>query len=195
MTGILTMFRDRLSRLGGDRRGVGAVEFALIAPVLVVLYIGSLEVSVAMSVNKKIARAASTIADLVTQRTSVDKTFLATMQDVAESVVTPFPANGLKIKVTGIAIDSGNTATVAWSWDETGGEPYGKGSETTVPTQLSIKDTFLVRAEVIMDYDLLLILPGVSGIDAKTITMHKTYHLRQRIGDAVTCSDCGPATS
>ena len=64
MTGCLERMNRAVRRLRGNQSGVGAVEFALIAPVLIMLYMGSLEVSVAMSVNKKLARAASTVADL-----------------------------------------------------------------------------------------------------------------------------------
>ena len=37
--------RDRLTRLAGDERGVSAVEFALLLPVMLTLYLGGVEVS------------------------------------------------------------------------------------------------------------------------------------------------------
>lgn len=183
--------RTFLSRFRKERGGVGAVEFALIAPVLIVLYVGSLETSVAMSVNKKVTRASNSIADLVTQRTNVNKNFLKTMVDVSESVIAPFPIKNLKIAITGITIDSSGTPKVTWSWSEKNNQPYTPGTTVSVPSQLKIASTFLVRTEVKMDHELMLILPGVSGIDAKTLTMSKTYYLRQRIGDAVVCDNCG----
>ncbi|WP_245415342.1 TadE/TadG family type IV pilus assembly protein [Hoeflea marina] len=186
----MTRMRGAIDRLRRDRSGVGAVEFALIAPVLIVLYIGSLEISVAMSVNKKVARAASSIADLVTQNTDVNKTMLKTMVDVAQSIITPFQVNGLKIRISGIKIDSTGKETIAWSWDEKNTRPYAVGSVTTVPTDLDVKNTFLVRTEVSLQHSLLLVTPNIQDVDVKTLTMSKTYHLRQRIGDEVACSDC-----
>ena len=106
MTGILIGLNRALRKLRYDRDGVGAVEFALIAPVLIVLYMGSLEVSVAMSVNKKLARAASTVADLVTQSETVDKTYLGTMLNVAQSVMTPFRSDAIKVKITDLLSES-----------------------------------------------------------------------------------------
>lgn len=190
-SGMMTKLASAVRGFRGDRRGVGAVEFALIAPVLIILYIGSLEISVAMSVNKKIARATSTVADLVTQQSEVDKKFLGTMVDVAQSVISPFKTTGLKVKVTGIKIDAAKNATVAWSWKDDGTEAYVKNSAIAIPSQLQIASTFLIRAEVEMGYDLLLVLPGVSDIETKHLTMSKTYHLRQRVGDPITCSNCG----
>ena len=176
---MLTKLASALRAFRGNREGVGAVEFAIVAPVLIVLYIGSLEVSVALSANKKIARASSTVADLVTQHDGdVNKAFLATMVDVSESVISPFKTTGLSVKITGINLDSTGKATVVWSWKN-------------VPSQLQIPSTFLVRSEVQMDYDLLLALPGVSAIENRHLTLGKTYHMRERLGGSVSCTDCG----
>lgn len=190
MTGILIALNQTVRRLRGDRSGVGAVEFALIAPVLIVLYMGSLEISVAMSVNKKLARAASTVADLVTQDESVDKAFLASMVNVAQSVMTPYRSDGLKIKITGISIDASGVGRTSWSWQQDNTRPYTVGSTQTLPKDLAIPNTFLVRSELQFDHKLLLIMPDIQDIDVRTLTMKKTYHLRQRIGDSVTCSNC-----
>lgn len=190
MSGVLSAIRSRAACFGRDRRAVGAVEFALIAPVLIVLYIGSLEISVAMSVNKKIARAASTIADLVTQETDVNKIYLQTMVDVAKSVITPFKTDAVKVRVVGIKIDSLAKPKVAWSWDETNKAALAVGSDISIPPELIVKDTFLIRTDVAMDYEMLMILPALKDVQVKTIKMSKTYHLRQRIGDEVACGDC-----
>lgn len=190
MTGYMDRINRTVRTLRGDRSGVGAVEFALIAPVLIVLYMGSLEISVAMSVNKKLARAASTIADLVTQDSSVDKAFLNSMVNVAESVMTPFPSDGMKVKITGIAIDSTGVGKASWSWQEDGTRPYTNNSTQALPDELAIPDTFLVRTEVEFDHKLLLFVPDLPKIDVRTLQMKKIYHLRQRIGDNVACSNC-----
>lgn len=190
-TGFLTRFNASLRRFRGDREGVGAVEFALIAPVLIVLYIGSLEVSVAMSVNKKLARASSSVADLVTQKDSVNKAYLANMVDVAESVMAPFKSSGLKLKITAISIDASKKATVVWSWKDDGTKAYATGSQTTVPSQLNIASTFLVRTELNLNYDLFLFSSDDEGSQMRHLNMGKTYHLRPRVASTVSCSDCG----
>lgn len=190
MTGILMGLKQTARRLRGNRDGVGAVEFALIAPVLIILYMGSVEISVAMSVNKKLARASSTVADLITQEDKVDKTFLASMMNVAESVMTPFRSDGVKLKVTGIAIDATGKATAAWSWQDDGSRPYSVNSTQTLPNDLAIPNTFLIRTEIEFDHELLVVLPGVKDIDIRTLKMSKTYHLRQRMGDSINCQGC-----
>ncbi|MEM5470996.1 TadE/TadG family type IV pilus assembly protein [Hoeflea sp. AS60] len=190
MNGILVKLNRAVTRLRGDKSGVGAVEFALIAPVLIVLYMGSLEISVAMSVSKKLARASSTVADLVTQGETVDKAFLKSMVNVAQSVMMPFRTDGMKVKITGINIDGSGVGKATWSWQQDNTQPYAKDSTQTLPKDLAIPNTFLVRTEIEFDHKLLLIMPGLSDVDIRTLNMKKTYHLRQRIGDSVTCSNC-----
>jgi Flp pilus assembly protein TadG len=147
MSGMLIGLAQTARRLRGNRDGVGAVEFALIAPVLIILYMGSLEISVAMSVNKKLARASSTVADLITQEETVNKTYLASMVNVAQSVMTPFRSDGIRVKVTGIAINGAGQGTTSWSWQDDNSRPYSVGSTQSLPSDLAIPNTFLVRTE------------------------------------------------
>jgi Flp pilus assembly protein TadG len=58
---------SRRRRFLGDGRGVAAVEFALIAPILVVLALGCFEVPRYVMVFQKLSRTSSGVADLVAQ--------------------------------------------------------------------------------------------------------------------------------
>ena len=60
-----------LRRLIADRRGVSAVEFALVAPILVLLYFGLVELSQAATADRRLAHATSAVGDLVAQASSV----------------------------------------------------------------------------------------------------------------------------
>jgi hypothetical protein len=45
-----------------------------------------------------------------------------------QSVMTPFRSNGIKLKVTGIAINGAGQATASWSWQDDNSRPYSVGS-------------------------------------------------------------------
>ncbi len=109
-----------------DQRGVGAVEFAIIAPILIAIYITCFELTIGLSVSKRVTKATGTVADLVTQQTSVTKASLAGMVDVSKAIFVPYntSTNALKLKITGISVDATSTPKVAWSWDQAGGRPY-----------------------------------------------------------------------
>eukprot|EP01035_Chromulina_nebulosa_P043534 gene43534-58954_t len=99
-----------------DRNGVGGVEFALIAPMLLVLYLSAFELTIGLSIAKKASLASSTITDLMTRTDKVAKADLLVMEDVAKSMFVPYPSRDLSIKITGIIVSNTGAPTVAWSW-------------------------------------------------------------------------------
>ena len=189
-----TKLRKSFSRLTKSEDGVGAVEFALIVPVLLILYVGALELSVAMSIDKKVAKATSISTDLITQGTSTDKSTLQEMLGVARSVVAPFDSSSLNKQVVGIQVDAAGNSTIAWSWDETNTRPLVNDDPITIPDAFEIPNTFLLQTTVDMDYDLLMLVPegegGLGGFIERTINLNKVYYLHQREADTITCSDC-----
>ena len=81
---------DRWLKFVKDNRGVGAIEFAFVAPILVVLYIGAVEMTIALAVDTKVSRAGNITLDLITQGTTTSRAELDAMEDVAESVLAPY---------------------------------------------------------------------------------------------------------
>jgi Flp pilus assembly protein TadG len=188
-TGIMMPIR----RFIKDRSGVGGVEFAILAPILISLYITCFELTIGFSVSKRVTRAAGTIADLITQQSSVNETYLGTMVDVAEAIFVPYnsSASNIALKVTGVTIDSTGTPKVAWSWDKMNGKPYAVGTVVDgVPTDMKVAGTFLVRTELSVPHELLMFLPGVISAENRSITMQRTYFYRPRVGDSIGCGDC-----
>lgn len=181
-----------LSRLRKCEEGVGAVEFALIVPMLLIIYVGAVEISVAMSVDKKVAKASAIASDLITQSSIIDKNTLGEMHGVAQAVLAPFDATDLELEVVGISVDSSGNATVAWSWDEDHLRPYPVGTPITIHGALLIPDTFLVQTTINLDHDVLLAIPEDAsvGFMDRNIRMEKVYYLHQRDGEDIDCTDC-----
>lgn len=188
---LLSLKTEAFRAFWRDRKGTGAIEFAIIAPLLIMTYIGSFEISLGFSIARKVSRAASTVADVLTQQTTVDKVTLDGMKDVAKSIMSPYEMTDYTLKMTGIKMTAPGTGIVAWSRDEDGGTPYLAGSTVTVPTDISSTNTFIVRSELMVPHQLLLFAPGLADNTLKTINLSKTYYYRQRVGTEITCSDCG----
>lgn len=177
-------------RFARDRRGVGGVEFALIAPLLLALYITSFELTIGLSVSKRVTRSASTIADLVTQQSKVTTSDLQQMINVTNAIFTPYKTQNLSLKVTGITLDASSNPTVAWSWAQNGSRPYANNSAVNVPTDMRAPNTFLVRAEVSVTHELLMFMPGLMPNQWKTLTLSREFFYRQRVGTSITCDGC-----
>lgn len=179
-----------LRRFGSDVRGIGGVEFALIAPLLLFLYITAFELTIGLSVSKRVTRTASTVADLVTQQSKVTTSDLQQMISVANSIFTPYRPENLKVKITGVTLDASGSPTVAWSWAQDGSRPYSNSSAVNVPTDMRSASTFLVRAEVSVTHQLLMFMPGLMPSNLQTITLNREFYYRQRVGTSITCDGC-----
>ena len=178
-----------LRRFVEDRRGIGAIEFAIVAPLLVMAYVGAFEISVAVTVSRKVQRASSTVSDLLTQTATTNKATIDTMKEVAKHVLAPFSIQGYSMKITGIAVAADGKATVAWSRDSNAGTPYPAGTVITLPATLEAKNTFIVRTELVVPHNVLLMMPTLSS-RLNQIDLSKTSYFRQRKGDKIDCTDC-----
>lgn len=183
-----------------DRRGIAAVEFALVVPIMLVMYLGTLEISGAVSINRKVSRVASTVADLVTQQDSVTKDELDNIMEIGEAVLFPYTVRKPDIWITAINVDSSypKGGKVAWSRRYNEGtfqSGVPEGDDTWVPTDLRIDGTFLVKVEAELDYvPLAAWLIGSSIGTTKggvgMIEMSERYYLRPRLGEDIPCPDC-----
>ena len=131
-------------RLWGDRKGIAAVEFALIAPLLLALYFVTMELSLGIETNRKVGRIGSMVADLVTQKSSVEKSEVEAIMQLGQALIQPYNRSKPKIVVTAIKITDEATPRVLVDWsrqvaNDLFSVPYAKNSATTVPEQLKIR--------------------------------------------------------
>src|SRR3954451_4338754 len=96
--------RRLLRRFRDDKRGVSAVEFAMLLPLMVTLYIGGVEVSSAIAVDRKVTLVARTVGDLVAQSTSVNATDMTNILNAASSVVQPYASALIKVTVSRLCV-------------------------------------------------------------------------------------------
>lgn len=198
----MTSLWRKAARLLYDRRGIAAVEFAFIAPLLLSLYFVTMEISLGVEASKKVNRIGSMVADLITQRPgSIDKTEVEAIMQLGQALIEPYNRSKPKIIVTAIKISDDATPKVQVDWSRQiinglFSVPYVKNAATTVPDQLKIRNTFLIRVESALDYRPLITwsaaqkptLGLTSAFDK--IAMSETYYLRPRMSATITCGDC-----
>lgn len=178
------------SSLARDKKGVGAVEFAIVTPILIMAYIGAFEISVGFTVSGKVARAASTVADLVAQQSTVDKTYLGNMKNVAQTMLAPYKGFNFTLKISGIKVDNTNKGTVIWSRDQNGATPYAVNSTVNLPAQFATKGAFVIRTELIVPHELLLFAPNLASKSITNINLAKTAYFRSRQAETISCTNC-----
>jgi Flp pilus assembly protein TadG len=172
-------------RFGCDERGVSAVEFAFIAPLLILFYFGMAETCQLLMAKRRISHAGAAVADLVSQgkgpalKADLDDKLLA-----AQSIVYPFPTTSLRIQLTSVRArnpTAGGDPMVDWSYPAGG---RAKDSTFAVGTPLNPGESVIV-AEVTYSYNSSI---GYFIPAAKALTYKAEY--RPRREDYITCTDC-----
>src|SRR5689334_24418866 len=91
---------QRLVRFGKDRRGVSAVEFAMLLPLMITLYLGSVEISQGVAIDRKVTLTTRTVADLASQVSSINNADMTNMLNATSAVIAPFDASRLRVVVS-----------------------------------------------------------------------------------------------
>jgi Flp pilus assembly protein TadG len=176
---LLARYFPRLARLAGDERGVSAVEFALLLPLMLALYLGSVEISQGIGADRKVTLTARTVADLVSQVASISNSDMTNSLNAASAVMAPFPVGKLKVTVSSVAVDANGKATIAWS-DTLNGTKRAVGSTVTLPSALVVANSSLIWSEVQFAYT-----PTVGYIVSGTLTLKDQIYMRPRLSEKV----------
>lgn len=180
--------RSILSRFRADASGVGAVEFAMIAPFLFLLYLGGSELTIAITVDRKVEHTAATINDLVTQAQSLTADELKGIYGISKALILPYSTEGLKVGVTSVQIDDKGKATVDWSCPTTGLPKTAKGTPFTLPAEFStLRERNIIVTETHYAYK-----PLSGAVFDGAFEMGATNYLEPRIGANVMSEGCAP---
>ena len=177
---IVATMTARASRFAADRRGVSAVEFALLAPLMVAIYLSGVEVSQGIGIDRKVTLTAAAMANLAAQNSTVSNSDMANYFAAASSIMVPYSATTLKITVTCLTIDSTGKATVKWS-DTKNGTARAVGSVVTIPSALAVANTSLVFAEVSYAYK-----PVIGYVITGTMTLADQMYMSPRQSTTIT---------
>ncbi len=104
-----------MSRWRSGERGTIAIEAAIILPLLVMILLGMVEFSQALTVKRRVQSVASTTADLVAQSETVTTAQLNDIASIGSQLMLPFSSTGIALTITSVAEDSNNNITVQWS--------------------------------------------------------------------------------
>ena len=159
---------NALTRFRKDDRGVAAVEFALVAPILILAYLGMAELTLGLMAARRTEHLASTVGDLASQSDNLQALDITDLFAIGTSMMPPFPAGtALKIRLSEVEMNTSNKAIVQWSKNQNWtGTAYVNGV-TPIPqittTQLA-QGQFLIMTEVEYDYASPIgnFLPGIT---------------------------------
>lgn len=153
-------FATRAAKLSRQDSGLAAVEFALILPILVVLWFGGVELTQGLSVDRRLNNLASAVGDLVARSKIVTTADVNLIFDIAPGAMYPYcktesacNAAGLGMRITAVNMNGAGNSSVAWSVGQGVGD-YADGADmnNVVPATLRVPDTQIIVAEVYYTY-------------------------------------------
>jgi Flp pilus assembly protein TadG len=181
----------------GDCRGIAATEFAVIVPIMLVMFFGTVEFSSGVAVDRKVTLVARTLSDLTSQSTTVADSDMTNFFTASSAILTPYTPAPTKGTISELYVNPTTLkATVQWSRAATvnaAGVPTliagrAVSSPVTIPSALAVGGTYLIFSEVSYLYT-----PTVGYVMNKAgITLSDVAYTRPRQS---TCVYYNPATS
>ena len=141
----------RSLRFAADRRGSSAVEFALLLPLMLIMYFGSIQITDAISADRQVTMVASTVAEITSQYTTVSSNDVSNILAAASAVLTPFPVANAKVTLSSVLIDANGNATVDWSATLNGAQRSGTVT-SSIPATLLVPNTSVIWGEATYNY-------------------------------------------
>lgn len=165
----------RRTTLLRNQDGTVAVEFAFIAPVLIALFLGSVELCYALVCREKVTTVAASASDLVAQDETISLTQVNDVFAAVNAILYPYPTTGTSIIITSIKQNAAKTGYIVdWSvpYNATA---HAKGAAMTVPAGLITNGGSVILAEVSYTYT----PPFTQGVTSG-FTMTDSFYSRPR---------------
>jgi Flp pilus assembly protein TadG len=177
---------QRIRRFLRDRGGLAAVEFAFVAPILILAYFGVAELCGAMLSQRKTSHVASAIGDLTAQYSAPSTTDISNFFAAGQTIMSPSDTTSLQMRISAVQENAaGTAATVIWS--------CASANWTKIPvTTPEVLQANLITANqsVIMSEAKYTYTSPVSYILPAAFNYSYTFYLRPRIVDPIPSPGC-----
>jgi len=170
---VWVRMRLAAARLQKDSSAVAATEFAVIVPLMLVLFFGTVEFSSGVAVDRKVTMTARTLSDLTSQAppptpttpySIVNDAYLQNVFTAGIAILTPYPSTPVNTTISEIYVDTNKVAKIQWSKAATvatgasqatlaaSSRNAGDVVTSLVPPALLVKQTYLLFSEVSYRY-------------------------------------------
>lgn len=167
--------RGCLAAFARARGGVAAVEFALLVPVLLGLYLGGYEITQALSTYRKLTDTTTEIASIVSQYAVMSSSDVSSVFAATSQIMLPQSASKLTIVLSEVSTDSSSNPTVTWSQSYNGAAALTAGSKVTLPSGLAMASTSYVLVQTTYKYT-----PVIGAAFVRPITLHNQIYILPR---------------
>jgi len=163
-----------------NQDGIAALEFAAFLPLMLFIYIGSVEVGSLISMNQKVTNTVQTVGNLTTQYTTIYNADMTSILSAAAAVMGSVPTNNLVLTVSEVTTNASGKGTITWS-DSLNGHAYTPGQSVTLPTALQTPNVSFIWSQATYPYK-----PTLGFVLKSTQTLSDQMYLYPRQSPSIT---------
>jgi Flp pilus assembly protein TadG len=175
---------SRLGTLARDTRGVAAVEFAFLAPILILFYFSMVEFCQGYMALKRTEHTAAMVADLVSQTDALKKQQAVEILDIGDLIMAPFSTSNLKQRVSSVTRVDTTTYRVDWSVGKAMPDKLTV-AEAKIPSDMLAVGESVIVAEAFYDYK-----SPFDRVAPYVTKFNRMAYLRPRTVDFIACAGC-----
>jgi Flp pilus assembly pilin Flp len=183
---LLSRLTHQRRRLKRDDRGVAAIEFGFIAPIMLLMLIGIVDISNAVSINWRMVNLNRTLADLSSQTATLTTAQLDNIFTASAVVLSPYEGELPRMTISSVIVGNDKIARVCWSEAREDGRPGSllktisgltKGTVVPLPNlQMAEPGISYIVTDTALDF---------KGIISPAMEMNaKTQYFRPRAGNS-----------
>jgi Flp pilus assembly protein TadG len=180
--------RTLATALSENTSGIAAVEFAMVLPIMLVLFFGTVEISNGVAVYRKVTMMAHTLSDLTSQSQEVQSaTDLPNFFAASTGVMMPYSSSPITQNIAEIWVNASGQARVQWSYPTV----VTPGTVVTIPSNLAVANTYVIYSQVSYVYT-----PVVGYIMSSSgVTLSDFSYTRPRVSTCVLYNPSMPLSS
>ena len=133
--------RSVCRRFIDSTRGVAAIEFAAILPLLLIVLLATFDAGNAIAVYMKVRFATYTLAAITNQyslKTPIQSTDMTAITGATSAVLAPYSSAPIVVVVSQLSIAAAAQSTATVDWSATlNGTALGKGNSVTLPAVIA----------------------------------------------------------
>lgn len=133
-----------------DGEGTVAVEFSFILPIMVMIWLGGVEITHALSVDRKVVTLTAAVGDITARSKKITESQVSSLFGLTDAAMFPEDVDDTTIIVTAVDIDADGNAVVGWS-RASGTTAYVTGlpmDTDIVPAAYRSPNTQIIMSEV-----------------------------------------------
>jgi Flp pilus assembly protein TadG len=168
------------------RRGLAALEFALLFPLMLTLFCVVVEIGNFLTVNRKVVQAAQNAADLLTQEKTLGNTNFDDLIAALKLILQPYPDASIAYQITSVVYDA-STGAPAVGWQKNYGTlASGATAPTSTATGLGLAGESSLVVKLSYQYT-----PIFSNIVSTSLTIAESAVARPRRVRVIPCTATG----